>query len=82
MGVMHRAIAVTGSVATAAAAVLPGSIVHDHRVGEGAEVIIGHPSGQISLTAEVEEVEGVWQSKKIALNRTAREIMKGIVFVS
>ena len=81
MGVMHPAIAVTGSVATAAAAVLPGSVVHDHRAGEGPEVVIGHPSGQISLIAEVEQVDGVWQSKKIALNRTAREIMKGYVFV-
>ena len=81
MGVMHRAIAVTGSVATAAAAVLPGSVVHDHRAGEGSEVILGHPSGRISLTAELEQVDGVWQSRKIALNRTAREIMKGFVFV-
>ncbi len=81
MGVMHRAIAVTGSVATAAAAVLPGSVVHDHRRGEGAEVIIGHPSGQISLTAELAEVGGTWQANKIALNRTAREIMKGFVFI-
>ncbi len=81
MGVMHRAIAVTGSVATAAAAVLPGSVVNDHRRGGGAEVVIGHPSGQISLNAELAEVGGTWQANKIALNRTAREIMKGFVFI-
>ena len=81
MGVMHSSAAVSGSVATAAAAVLPGSVVHDQRQGEGPEVIIGHPSGQISLTAELDQVDGVWQSKKIAVNRTAREIMKGFVFV-
>lgn len=80
-GVMHRAIAVTGSVATAAAAVLSGSVVNDHRQGEGPEVIIGHPSGQISLNAELEENNGTWQAKKIALYRTAREIMKGEVFI-
>ena len=81
MGVMHRSVAVTGSVATAAAAVLPGSIVYNLRDGEGPDVIIGHPSGQISLTAELFEENGKWQAKKIALNRTAREIMKGFVYV-
>jgi 2-methylaconitate cis-trans-isomerase PrpF len=80
-GVMHRAIAVTGSVATAAAAVLPGSVVHDHRRGKGPEVIIGHPSGQISLTADLTEANGYWQAKKIALYRTAREIINGFVFI-
>ena len=81
MGVMHRSIAVTGSVATAAAAVLPGSVVYELRKGEGPEVVIGHPSGQIALTAELADKNGKWQSRKIALNRTAREIMKGYVFV-
>jgi len=80
MGVMHRSIAVTGSVATAAAAVLPGSVVYELRHGEGPEVVIGHPSGQIALTAELDMKEGTWLTRKIALNRTAREIMKGFVF--
>jgi 2-methylaconitate cis-trans-isomerase PrpF len=81
MGVMHRSLAVTGSVATAAAAVLPGSVVYDLRRGMGSEVVIGHPSGQIALTAELDEKDGKWQARKIALNRTAREIMKGFVFI-
>ena len=81
MGVMHRSIAVTGSVATAAAAVLPGSVVYDLRHGKGSEVIIGHSSGPIALTAELDEKNGKWQARKIALNRTAREIMKGFVFI-
>ena len=81
MGVMHRSIAVTGSVAAAAAAVLPGSVVADLRSGEGPEVVIGHPSGQIALTAEIEEKDGKWLARKIALNRTAREILEGFVFI-
>ena len=81
MGVMHRAMAVTGSVATAAAAVLPGSVVNELRDGSGEDVVIGHPSGSISLSAELAQENGVWLSKKIALNRTAREIMKGEVFI-
>ena len=46
MGVMHRSVAVTGSVATAAAAVLRGSVVDELRNGDGPEVVIGggHPS--------------------------------------
>lgn len=81
MGVMHRSIAVTGSVAAAAAAVLPGSVVAEMRSGEGPEVVIGHPSGQIALTAELDEKNGKWLARKIALNRTAREIMEGFVFI-
>ncbi|MEW6670756.1 MAG: PrpF domain-containing protein [Thermodesulfobacteriota bacterium] len=81
MGVMHRSIAVTGSVATAAAAVLPGSVVADLRSGEGPEVVIGHSSGQIALTAELDGKAGKWQARRIALNRTAREIMKGHVYI-
>ena len=81
MGVMHRSMAVTGSVATAAAAVLPGSVVNELRHGEGTDVVIGHPSGSISLSAELVQGKGNWLSKKIALNRTAREIMKGEVFI-
>lgn len=81
MGVMHRSVAVTGSVAAAAAAVLPGSVVAELRSGEGPEVVIGHPSGQIGLTAELDGKGGKWQARKIALYRTAREIMKGFVFI-
>ena len=64
-----------------AAAVLPGSVVAALREGEGPDVTIGHPSGQIALTAELVQEKGVWRSKKIVLNRTAREIMKGYVVV-
>lgn len=81
MGVMHRSLAVTGSVATAAAAVLPGSVVQTVRAGEGADVVVGHPSGRITLSAELVQEKGTWRSKKIVLNRTAREIMKGYVII-
>jgi hypothetical protein len=81
MGVMHRSMAVTGAIATAAAAVLPGSVVNEIRGDNGADVVIGHPSGSISLTAELIRDRGIWMTKKIALNRTAREILKGEVFI-
>jgi len=81
MGVMHRTIAVTGSVAAAAAAVLPGSVVAELRSGGGPEIVIGHPSGQIALTAELDQMDGKWLARNIALNRTAREIMEGFAFI-
>lgn len=81
MGVMHRSLAITGAVATSAAAVLPGSVVNDLRNGEGPEVVIGHPSGLITVDAELIQEHETWKIKKISLGRTAREIMKGFVLV-
>ena len=81
MGVMHRSVAVTATVATAAAAVLPGSVVYDIREGGGPDVRIGHPSGTLTATAELVQKDGVWEARKVAINRTARQILQGTVFV-
>ena len=35
----------------------------------------------ISLSTELAQENNVWFSKKIALNRTAREILKGELFI-
>jgi len=81
MGVMHRSVAVTATVSTAAAAVLPGSVVYDIREGEGPDVRIGHPSGTLTATAELVQKDGVWEARKVAINRTARQILQGMVFI-
>ena len=81
MGVMHRAFAITATVATAAAAVLPGSVVHAIRAGEGKDILIGHPSGILPAKADLSQHAGVWVADKVAIQRTARHIMRGTVFV-
>jgi 2-methylaconitate cis-trans-isomerase PrpF len=81
MGVMHRSFAITASVATAAAAVLPGSIVNQMRHGEGQQVVLAHPSGKRSVEAELVNEDGVWRAKTLALSSTAKQILKGTVFI-
>lgn len=81
MGVMHRSVAVTATVSTAAAAVLPGSVAYDIREGEGPDVHIGHPSGTLRAFAELVQKDGAWEATKVAISRTARQILQGTVFV-
>ncbi len=81
MGVMHRAFAISSTVATAAAAALPGSVVNDLRNGEGEKVMIGHPSGILPATAVVVQKEGAWVAENVGVHRTARHILQGSVFV-
>lgn len=82
MGSMHRSFAVTGTVATAAAAELPGSIVNQNRVDENeSELILGHPSGTISAVAKLFKRNNSWEVQSVAVLRTARLILQGKVFI-
>eukprot|EP00439_Symbiodinium_sp_Y106_P047187 s2424_g6.t1 len=87
---VHQAYPVTGSVATAAAALLEGSIVHaasqQHGASESGEdekhalVRIAHPSGVMDVHAAVRT--GTEPSLlKAALRRTARCLMDGQAYV-
>ena len=56
MGVLHHAMTGTGAVAIAAAAAIPGTIVHRVApVGPDGRVRFGHPSGTLKVGAEVRE---------------------------
>jgi 2-methylaconitate cis-trans-isomerase PrpF len=85
MGALHRTHAVTGAVAVAAAALVPGSIAHAaaRPSGDGPEqeVRIGHPSGVLPVGARVTRVGGRWTCEKGITYRTARRIMDGWAFV-
>lgn len=79
MGRLHHAIAVTAGVATATAAVVPGSIVQEISglpAGEQ-QVRIGHAAGTIRIGASVREENGQWVAEKAILSRTARRLMEG-----
>jgi 2-methylaconitate cis-trans-isomerase PrpF len=86
---MHKAYPITGTVATGVAAKIPGSVVWDilgDSSGEKTTLNIGHPSGIVPVEAEVEN--GSFENgsseivlKRVAVYRTARRIMDGIVYV-
>ncbi len=82
MGVLHHAMTGTGAVAIAAAAAIPGTLVH--RVapaGADGRVRFGHPSGTLSVGAEAREEGGQWKVAKVMMSRSARRLMEGWVRV-
>ena len=82
MGVLHHAMTGTGAVAIAAAAAIPGTIVH--RVapaGADGRVRFGHPSGTLRVGAEVCRHGEHWQVRKVMMSRSARRLMEGWVRV-
>ncbi|MDO8317640.1 2-methylaconitate cis-trans isomerase PrpF [Rhodoferax sp.] len=82
MGQLHHAMTGTGAVAIAAAAAIPGTIVHRVApVGDDGRVRFGHPSGSLSVGAQAVEQEGQWSVKKVLMSRTARRLMEGWVRV-
>jgi 2-methylaconitate cis-trans-isomerase PrpF len=81
---MHKAYPITGTVCTAAAAMTPGSIV-DRLMRDSARaasvLMIGHPSGVIDVEKRLRQESGGPVREKIAVGRTARKIMEGVVYV-
>jgi 2-methylaconitate cis-trans-isomerase PrpF len=84
MGTLHKSYAVSGAVATAGAAAIPGTVVHDlmsPEAGKKEIMRLGHPGGIIEVGAVVEEAEGDFNYKEAILGRTARRLMEGHVLV-
>ncbi|MFZ7102161.1 MAG: PrpF domain-containing protein [Peptococcaceae bacterium] len=81
-GVMHKAFPGTASVATAVAALIPGTVVNEVSKArpQAGYVRIGHPSGSIKVTAEVDSADEV-AVRKVFFSRTVRPIMEGHLFV-
>lgn len=71
------------SVALAAAAALPGSVVNTiARALPGVATRIGHVSGTLSVGAQVSDEPGGWRLEKAMLSRSARRLMTGFVHLS
>ena len=81
----HKAYAVTGAIATAAAATIEGSTVYEAVggcMGTGLqEVRIGHPSGVMACEVENRTSAGNHDIARARIRRTARQVMQGTVFV-
>lgn len=83
MGRLHHAYEVTGSIATAAAAAIPGTIVNRAAGIELAPLLrvrIGHASGLIEVGIRKAEV-GDADIDAAVLGRTSRLLMEGSAFV-
>ena len=82
MGVLHHAMTGTGAVAIAAAAAIPGTLVHRVApVGADGRVRFGHPSGTLKVGAEVRKDGNRWKVTKVLMSRSARRLMEGWVRV-
>jgi 2-methylaconitate cis-trans-isomerase PrpF len=83
MGRLHRAYALTGAICTSVAAALPGTVVEQTAVAAGGdpELRIGHPSGVLPMTAQVQRNADGWTVPMVSGYRTARRLMAGAVIV-
>ena len=82
MGRLHHAMTGTGAVAIAAAAAIPGTLVHRLApVGDDGRVCFGHPSGTLSVGAEAVHTDGGWRVTAVRMSRSARVLMEGFVRV-
>ena len=82
MGKLHHAMTGTGGVAIAAAAAIPGTLVHrTMRAGSNGRIRFGHPSGTLSVGAEARSENGQWIVSKALMSRSARRLMEGWVRV-
>jgi hypothetical protein len=78
----HQAYAGTVALATAVAAAIPGTVVHAvARPSAGRRFRIGHPAGIMGASVEVELGTGQPRLRRAAIERTARRIMAGTVYV-
>jgi len=79
----HKAYPISGTICTATAARIPGTIVNDlikESIKGTNEIRIGHPAGIISIGVEVCMKDGEPFLKTAIVGRTARIIMDGYVF--
>lgn len=80
----HKACPLTSASAISVAAFLKGSIVEKAagRLQEGQRLVrIGHPSGVMTMMPDLKESGGELALDGVAVQRTARRIMDGMVYI-
>lgn len=82
-GLPHGAIPLTGAMAIAVAARLPGTLVHSivRQNTDSERLRIAHSSGVIDVAATVEAVGNETLAREAVVYRTARRLMEGRVFL-
>jgi len=78
----HKAYPITGTIGTGVAANLEGTLVNE-LAGGGAwpTLRIGHPAGVISVDVCLDETDAGLRVKRAVVERTARRILSGYVYV-
>ncbi len=79
MGKLHHAMTGTGTVAIAAAAAIPGTVV-SAMTGVRSMVRVGHASGSVPVGSDAEN-NGGWRITRTSFSRSARILMDGAVFI-
>jgi 2-methylaconitate cis-trans-isomerase PrpF len=83
-GAVHRAYSGTGSVCTAVAAQIEGTIANAvcaEAARSAAVLRIGHPSGIMDVDIRVEKDGQEYRILRAAYGRTARRIMEGSIYL-
>ncbi|HSS63721.1 MAG TPA: PrpF domain-containing protein [Gammaproteobacteria bacterium] len=83
-GNTHRALPATGSVCTAVAARIGGSVVERAARSTddpNSDIRIVHPSGMMVLAASVDQRADGWHARSGTLYRTQRRLFEGFVYV-
>lgn len=81
MGRAHRSYPVTGAIATAVAAAIPGTLPSQVSTSEGGHTRIAHPAGVMAMEAHPRQGEHGWEIDAVSTFRTARRLMEGWVLV-
>ena len=84
MGSLHKAYAVTGAICATGAAKIEGTVVHEilsKAALEAREIRLGHPAGIIPVGVHVERKGNNHEYKEALIERTARRLMDGYVYV-
>lgn len=82
MGRVHHAMMGTAAVAIAAAATIPGTVVHQAAGSEERSSLrFGHPSGILKVGAVAEWRADGWAITRASMSRSARLLMEGWVRV-
>ena len=80
-GQPHRALPLTGSLCTAVAARIEGSLVYRAARQSGMPMLrLGMPSGVITVAAEVVREGGGWRALHGSFYRTTRRLFEGVVY--
>ncbi|NOG72066.1 2-methylaconitate cis-trans isomerase PrpF family protein [Roseicella sp. DB1501] len=79
----HRAVPMTGAMGLAVACRIEGSIPHAlaRRGARPEEIRVAHPSGMLTVGAEVRQAAEGWVADSAVVFRTARRLMQGEVAV-
>ncbi len=82
MGLLHHAMMGTAAVAIATASAIPGTLLNEAAGGgKRQSLTFGHPSGTLTVGAEVSQNGKEWNADKVIMSRSARVLMDGYVHI-